>query len=139
MLVSVSELDIKLSIVFSFFSVLLLLEFGKNYIIKVHGTEYEQLSTLKKFNPTLLVPVNFPAAFDVDDPFLTQKISLNKMRYWNQAPANPKAIADAGIKFAFTSSDLKSLKSFLPNIKKAVQHGLSPERAIAYIPNHVLL
>ena len=106
-------------------------EFGKNYIIKAHGTEYEQLSTLKKFNPTLLVPVNFPAAFDVDDPFLAQKISLNKMRYWNQAPANPKAIADAGIKFAFTSSDLKSLKSFLPNIKKAVQHGLSPERALA--------
>ena len=106
-------------------------EFGKNYIIKADGTEYEQLSTLKKFNPTLLVPVNFPAAFDVDDPFLAQKISLNKMRYWNQAPANPKAIADAGIKFAFTSSDLKSLKSFLPNIKKAVQHGLSPERALA--------
>ena len=31
-------------------------EFGKNYIIKAHGTEYEQLSTLKKFNSTLLVP-----------------------------------------------------------------------------------
>ena len=106
-------------------------EFGKNYIIKAHGTEYEQLSILKKLKPTLLVPVNFPVAFDVDDPFLAQKISLNKMRYWNQAPANPKAIADAGIKFAFTSSDLKSVKSFLPNIKKAVQNGLSPERALA--------
>ena len=106
-------------------------EFGKKYIIKAHGTEYEQLSTLKKFKPTLLVPVNFPAAFDVDDPFLAQKISLNKMRYWNQAPANPKAIAAAGIKFAFTSSDLKSVKDFLPNIRKAVQYGLSPERALA--------
>ena len=106
-------------------------EFGKNYIIKAHGTEYEHLSSLKKFNPTLLVPVNFPVAFDVEDPFLMQKISLNQMRYWNQAPANPKAIADAGIKFAFTSSDLKSVKSFLPNIRKAVQHGLSAERALA--------
>ena len=106
-------------------------EFGKKYIIKAHGTEYEQLSTLKKFKPTLLVPVNFPAAFDVDDPFLAQKISLNKMRYWNQAPANPKAIAAAGIKFAFTSSDLKSVKDFLPNVRKAVQYGLSPERALA--------
>ena len=75
---------------------------------------------MKKFKPTLLVPVNFPAAFDVDDPFLAQKISLNKMRYWNQAPANPKAIAAAGIKFAFTSSDLKSVKDFLTNIRKAV-------------------
>ena len=53
------------------------------------------------------------------------------MRYWNQAPANPKAIAAAGIKFAFTSSDLKSVKDFLPNIRKAVQYGLSPERALA--------
>ncbi len=53
------------------------------------------------------------------------------MRYWNQAPTNPKEIANAGIKFAFTSSDLKNIKDFLPNIRKAVQYGLSPERALA--------
>ena len=78
-----------------------------------------------------MIPVNFPAAYDVDDPFLAQKLSLNQMRYWNQAPTNPKEIANAGIKFAFTSSDLKNVKDFLPNIRKAVQYGLSPERALA--------
>ena len=106
-------------------------EFGKKYIIKAYGNEYEQINTLKKLNPHLLVPVNFPNAYDVDDPFLVQKLSLNQMRYWNQAPANPKEIANAGIKFAFTSSDLKNIKDFLPNIRKAVQYGLSPERALA--------
>ena len=106
-------------------------EFGKKYIIKANGNEYEQLNTLKKLKPRLLVPVNFPVAYDVDDPFLAQKLSLNQMRYWNQAPTNPKEIANAGIKFAFTSSDLKNIKDFLPNIRKAVQYGLSPERALA--------
>ncbi|MBA21902.1 MAG: amidohydrolase [Flavobacteriales bacterium] len=106
-------------------------EFGKKYIIKANGNEYEQLNTLKKLKPQLLIPVNFPAAYDVDDPFLAQKLSLNQMRYWNQAPTNPKEIANAGIKFAFTSSDLKNVKDFLPNIRKAVQYGLSPERALA--------
>ena len=106
-------------------------EFGKKYIIKANGNEYEQLNTLKKLKPRLLVPVNFPDAYDVDDPFLAQKLSLNQMRYWNQAPTNPKEIANAGIKFAFTSSDLKNIKDFLPNIRKAVQYGLSPERALA--------
>lgn len=106
-------------------------EFGKKYIIKANGNEYEQLNTLKKLKPRLLVPVNFPVAYDVDDPFLAQKLSLNQMRYWNQAPTNPKEIANAGIKFAFTSSDLKNVKDFLPNIRKAVQYGLSPERALA--------
>ena len=106
-------------------------EFGKKYIIKANGNEYEQLNTLKKLKPRLLVPVNFPDAYDVDDPFLAQKLSLNQMRYWNQAPTNPKEIANAGIKFAFTSSDLKNVKDFLPNIRKAVQYGLSPERALA--------
>ena len=106
-------------------------EFGKKYIIKANGNEYEQLNTLKKLKPQLLIPVNFPAAYDVDDPFLAQKLSLNQMRYWNQAPTNPKEIANAGIKFAFTSSDLKNMKDFLPNIRKAVQYGLSPERALA--------
>ena len=106
-------------------------EFGQNYIVKANGTEYEQLNALKKLNPTLLLPVNFPDAFDVEDQFLAQKISLSQMRYWNQAPSNPKAVADAGIRFAFTSSDLKSVKNFLPNIRKAVDHGLSQERALA--------
>ncbi len=44
-------------------------EFGKKYIIKANGNEYEQLNTLKKLKPRLLVPVNFPDAYDVDDPF----------------------------------------------------------------------
>tara|TARA_B100000767_G_scaffold275587_1_gene313519 strand:+ start:3795 stop:6779 length:2985 start_codon:yes stop_codon:yes gene_type:complete len=106
-------------------------EFGEKYIIKAYGNEYEQLNTLKKLKPQLLIPVNFPDAYDVEDPFLAQKLSLNQMRYWNQAPTNPKQIANAGIKFAFTSSDLKNVKDFLPNIRKAVQYGLSPERALA--------
>ncbi len=106
-------------------------EFNKKYIIKASGKEYEHINALGQLNPTFLIPVNFPKAFDVEDPFLAQMIPINDLRYWNQAPSNPKVVADANIRFAFTASDLKKTTDFLVNIRKAVQHGLSTAKALA--------
>lgn len=48
-----------------------------------------------------------------------------------QAPTNPRRMAQAGIGFALTSSKLKDRGQFLPNLRKAIQHGLKPEQALA--------
>ena len=40
-------------------------------------------------------------------------------------------LAEAGVNFALTLHDLEKADSFWPNLRKAVKHGLSEERALA--------
>src|SRR5690606_34322172 len=75
-------------------------------------------------------PLNFPDAFDVSNPYQANYVSLQDMRRWNQAPANPKVLADNNINFAFTTYELKSPKDIMARIQKAIEYGLSPEKAL---------
>ena len=106
-------------------------EFQKKFIISASGREYEHLNEIKALKQALLVPLNFPKAYDVSDPVSTQKISLNDLRYWNQAPSNPSVLAKAGVQFAFTSQGVKSANDFLNNIRKAIRYGLNENQALA--------
>ncbi len=106
-------------------------EFNMPFVITATGKEYEHLEALKKNNAQLLVPVNFPKAFDVSDPVSTQRIALHDLRYWNQAPSNPSAIAKSGISFALTTNGLAKPQMFLTQVRKAIKAGLAPQKALA--------
>ena len=105
-------------------------EFNLNFIIKGSGKEYENVRELKKFSNTLIIPINFPLAFDVSNSKLNDKLTINQLRYWNQAPANLGILEKNGITFSITSSDLKNKREFLTNIKKAIKNGLSEKAAL---------
>ena len=105
-------------------------EFNLNFIIKGSGKEYENVRELKKFQNTLIIPVNFPKAFDASNSKLNDKLTINQLRYWNQAPANLGILEKNGVKFSITSSDLKNKREFLSNIKKAIKNGLSEKAAL---------
>ena len=105
-------------------------EFNLNFIIKGSGKEYENVRELKKFSNTLIIPVNFPKPFDVSNSKLNDKLTINQLRYWNQAPANLGILEKNGISFSITSSDLKNKREFLSNIRKAIKNGLSEKAAI---------
>ena len=104
---------------------------GRNWIIKASGREYEQLDVLKQYGNALLLPLNFPKAFDTKDEGLLDQITLRQLRYWNQAPSNPAKVAQAGIPFALTMAESKSAKEFLTHLRQAVANGLSPDKALA--------
>ena len=106
-------------------------EFGVNYIIKGSGNELERIEEVKKTNATLLIPINFPDAYDVSDSFLAEQVVLSDMKFWNQAPYNLKVLAENNINFALTTADLKNPKDFLTNLRKAVDLGFPKEKAIA--------
>ncbi len=106
-------------------------EFGINYLIKGSGNELERIEEIKKTNATLIIPINFPEAYDVSDSFLAEQVVLSDMKFWNQAPYNPKVLAENNINFALTTADLKNPKDFLTNIRKAVEFGFPKEKAIA--------
>jgi hypothetical protein len=66
-----------------------LLEFGLNYILKGAGNEFEEYK--KSRTQTLfIIPINFPEAFDVTNPYLASQLDFSDLRLWNQAPTNLK-------------------------------------------------
>jgi imidazolonepropionase-like amidohydrolase len=105
-------------------------QFGIQYIILGGGDEYERINTIKNTNAAFILPVNFPKPYDVENSFLANKLELESMKEWNQRPTNPKVLSDENIRFAFTTNGLKSVKEFKTHIKNAIDHGLSPTKAL---------
>lgn len=105
-------------------------ELGISYIVKSSGNEFERAAEIAKSGLTLIVPVNFPDAYDVSDPLMASNVSLEDLRFWNQAPSNLSVLNKNGVKFTLTTSDLKSTKNFLDNVRKAVEYGLDKTAAL---------
>lgn len=105
-------------------------EFGVQYIIKSGGDEYQRIEAVKATDAALLVPLTFPAAYEVEDPWDAEAVSLAELKHWELAPSNPAALAKAGIPFAFTMTGLKNTTDFWANIRKAIQYGLPREKAL---------
>ncbi len=104
--------------------------FNIQYIILGGGDEYERIDEIKAMNAPMIIPINFPDAYDVENAFLASTLSVQDMRAWNQKPSNPKLLADKNVTFALTTHDLKSAKDFKANLMKAIEAGLSKEKAL---------
>ncbi|MBT8303180.1 MAG: amidohydrolase family protein [Bacteroidia bacterium] len=105
-------------------------EIGTQYVIVGGGDEYEWVKDIKATNAKYIIPINFPKAYDVENPFLASSLELESMREWNQKPFNPKVLADNGVTFALTMHDLKTSKDFKSNLMKAIDHGLDKTKAL---------
>lgn len=105
-------------------------EFGTQFILKTSGNEYQRMNDLKATKASLIVPLNFPDAYDVSDPFLTRLVSLDEMKHWELAPSNCAMLAKEKIQFAITSSNLQDRSVFWKNLRKAVKRGLSEQDAL---------
>jgi imidazolonepropionase-like amidohydrolase len=104
--------------------------FNIQYIILGGGDEYERIDEIKAMNAPMIIPINFPDAYDVENAFLASTLSVQDMRAWNQKPSNPKLLADKNVTFALTTHGLKSAKDFKANLMKAIEAGLSKEKAL---------
>ena len=116
-------------------------EFGANYILKEGGKAYQRIDEIKKTGASLIVSLNFPDAFDVEDPYDALRVDLSDMKHWELAPANPARLAAAGISFALTTNEQKKVGDFWTNLRKAIQYGLSREdalKALTYTPANLV-
>lgn len=112
-------------------------EFGIRYIIKGAGDEYQRMEEVKATGDAFIVPLNFPVALDVEDPYDADQIPLSQLMHWEMAPANPAAMEKAGITFAITSGSLKSKSDFWKNLRTAIDYGMSQAtalKALTYTP-----
>jgi imidazolonepropionase-like amidohydrolase len=104
---------------------------GVRLWVRGSGAEYRVIDRLRGANVPLIVPVSFPRAPEVGRPEQALNASLGQLRHWRQAPENPARLAAAGIRFALTSDGLSDRSQFLPNVRAAVQRGLTPDAALA--------
>jgi imidazolonepropionase-like amidohydrolase len=105
-------------------------EFGKQYVFLGNGTEYRRINALKKTGGSFIIPLKFPDALDVEDPFDAQLASYEDLLHWELAPTNAKALKEAGIPFALTLEGLEKEDEFWPAVRKAIQAGLDSVDAL---------
>ncbi|MBU1373087.1 MAG: amidohydrolase family protein [Bacteroidetes bacterium] len=105
-------------------------EFGKQYIFKSGGDEYQRIAAMKGTGGKFIIPLNFPKAYDVEDPADAKSVTYAQMKNWELAPTNPAALEKAGIEFAITTADLESSKDFWTNLRTAIDNGLSEQQAL---------
>ncbi|AVR45926.1 amidohydrolase [Christiangramia fulva] len=106
-------------------------EFGIQYVIVGSGNEYQRLDEVKASNATYIIPLKFPDAYDVEDPYMANYVSLEEMKEWNQAPANLKMLQEKGVPFTLTTHSINPEKDFRSNLIKAVEYGLPKDAALA--------
>ena len=105
-------------------------ETNQKFTVVGSGLEYLDHKRIKSYGNTIVVPINFPKPYDVSDSELNEKLSLNHLKEWNQAPSNLSVLEENDIDFAITSKGLENISDFIQNIKKAVAYGLSEKRAL---------
>ncbi|RZM18147.1 MAG: amidohydrolase, partial [Pedobacter sp.] len=105
-------------------------EFGKQYIIKSGGDEYQRIDAIKATGASLIVPINFVKAYEVEDSLEARNITLAQMKGWELAPTNPAVLEKAGIKFSITAFGLDNVKDFWTNIRTAIENGLTEKQAL---------
>ncbi|MFT4801686.1 MAG: imidazolonepropionase-like amidohydrolase [Flavobacteriaceae bacterium] len=104
--------------------------FNLNYTIVGGGNEYEMIESIKVTQAKYIIPINFPEAYDVSDPYSLKHLTIEEMRDWNQAPTNLKVLADNNIEFALTTFKLKKVSEFDTNLKKAIKYGYDKTKAL---------
>ena len=95
------------------------------------GDEYRELKNIKEnVKGSIIVPINFPKPYDVEDPFDAMYVSLEDLKHWEMAPTNPYQLEKEKISFAISTSGNEKSKDFLSNLKLSVKRGLSKTAAI---------
>ncbi len=105
-------------------------EFNKTYIILGDGKEYQRIKAIKETSSTIIVPINFPKAYNLKNPLDANNIKLEDLKHWELAPFNPFYLENQNIPFIITAIGLEKKDDFLKNLRSAIKHGLSKEKAL---------
>jgi imidazolonepropionase-like amidohydrolase len=105
-------------------------EFGLDVIVRGSGDEYRRLADIVATKRAVIVPLDFPKAPNVATPETAANVSLERLMHWDLAPENPARLAEAGVRFAFTTRGLKDASALLGAVRKAVERGLKPDAAL---------
>ncbi len=112
-------------------------EFETPYVIIGGGDEYQRLDGFSA-KQRFVVPLTFPDAYDVSDPYDAQMVDYADMLHWELADANAAYLKQAGHEVALSISGLdEDEKSFFERLDRVRATGVSPAdllRALTVTP-----
>lgn len=109
-------------------------EFGHERVAIVgSGTEYKRLDALAGAGWPVVVPLAFPTAPDVWSVGAADETTLEELASWEQAPANARHLAEAGLAVSITASKLPESQDFYGNLRRAIDAGLTADDALAML------
>lgn len=106
-------------------------EFGLQAILRGSGQEYQLLDPIARTQRKLILPVQFPKPPNVATAEAVLDAELEELMHWELAPENPARLDRAGVIFAITSQGLAEPNELVPQVRKAIARGLSPDKALA--------
>ncbi|MBI1837814.1 MAG: amidohydrolase family protein [Flavobacteriia bacterium] len=105
-------------------------EFNIPFIIMGSGNEYAAINQIKNLKNHLIIPINFPAPYDVKNPLIIKDIPLADLKNWELAPSNPVILKENKVNFSISSFGNKNEEEFWKNLHKAIARGLSVSDAL---------
>lgn len=106
-------------------------EFGLQAILRGSGQEYQLLDPIARTQRKWILPVQFPKPPNVSTAEAVLDAELEELMHWELAPENPARLDRAGVTFAITSQGLSDPNELVPQVRKAISRGLSPDKALA--------
>jgi len=105
-------------------------EFAFDFMYFGSGNEYECANSLKDLDAKIILPINFPKAFDVSDPYISRLIPLSQLKHWELAPYNFSILSNNEMTLAISSMGIKSAAEFWSNIRKIIQTGVTKNEVL---------
>jgi imidazolonepropionase-like amidohydrolase len=115
-------------------------ELGLNFALVACGQEWRRPDVAKSTGATFIVPVNFPSLPEMPDEDDWTQVTLEPLRAWDWAAENPALLRQQGLTIALTTRGLADPTDFRPNLRLALDRGLSEEDALAAlttVPAHL--
>ncbi len=106
-------------------------EFSVKWILRGSGFEYRRIDAIKDLKISVILPVNFPDAPNVETPEDAFNAGYEELRHWDFASENPARLKKAGVNFALTANQLKDITKFRSMVTTAIECGLSQDDALA--------
>ncbi len=106
-------------------------ELGLDICLISCGQEWRRPDLAKATGAPFIVPLNFPTLPKLPDENDWEQVTLDPLRAWDWAPENPALLRQQGLDIALTTWGLDDKKKFRPNLRLALDRGLSEDDALA--------
>lgn len=94
------------------------------------GDEYQAIKIFPENFSGVFIPVKYPEAYDVQDPYVARQIPLKDLKHWELAPSNAAFLRENDIPIGITSKGVEKPDEFWKNLRLALGRGLSREDAL---------
>lgn len=101
----------------------LMREFKRDFTVLGTGQEQFLGKIWDTLKVQLVIPINFPEAFDLKDPYLAHQIPFSELKTWEMAPRNPAFLMNQKVPFITTAAGHTTAADFWKHIHQSLAFG----------------